>query len=197
MTMVKYKISEKDGAYSSIDGSIQKADFEVYNGCAIWAKYREQLPMLSLMYSEKFGAISKSIANLYTYGKKDWATRHEPTRTVRTEHALDVLLDVYEKKYPVDFFSIKDSIIEEVNRLNFNTTDKALESSYDLVAASKIMAVLKDDDAGTMSSWFVMRSIGIFLVNIGTLVYYIKALIFKKVSIDFPTGKKFKTEVKN
>lgn len=339
-----YKISEKDGTYSAIDGSIQKSDFEVYNGWAIWDNYREQLPMLSLLYPEKFGAISKSIANLYTYGKKDWATRHEPSPTVRTEHALVVLLDAYEKKYPLDFFSIKDSIIAEVNRLNFNTPDKALESSYDLFAASKIMAVLKDDelakeyqkkaleykgywekdfaeltkddvdkmqarglyqgtiwqyrwfvpydikglknliggesrfieeldqffeennynhanqpdlqvpglynatsqpwksqklfrnimldtvvqnyfndnskgidpyigriyknqpkaylrtmddDAGTMSSWFIMRSIGISPVNIGTPVYYITAPIFKKVSIDFPNGKKFKIEVKN
>ena len=339
-----YKISEDDGTYAAIDGSIQNADFEVYNGWAIWDNYREQLPMLSLLYPNKFKDISKSIANLYKYGKKDWATKHEPSPTVRTEHALVVLLDAYEKKYPLDFLPIKDSIIAEVNRLNFGSPDKALESSYDLFAASKIMETLNDDelartyweksldykeywekdfadltkddvdrmqarglyqgtiwqyrwfvpydisglieligsedqfikdldqffeegnynhanqpdlqvpglynatkqpwktqklfrnilldtviqnyfndnskgiapyigriyknepraylrtmddDAGTMSSWFVMRSIGISPANIGTPIYYLTAPIFEKVSIDYPNGVKFEIEVKN
>jgi len=339
-----YKISEADGTYAAIDGSIQKADFEVYNGWAIWDNYREQLPMLSLLYPEKFSAISKSIANLYSYGKKDWATRHEPSPTVRTEHALVVLLDAYEKNYPLDFHPIKDSIIAEVNRLNFGAPDKALESSYDLYAAAKIMTAIQDDDlaktyltkalayqdywkkdfadltrddvdrmqarglyqgtiwqyrwfvpydikglknliggenqflkeldqffeegnynhanqpdlqvpglynatqqpwksqklfrnilldtvvqnyfndnskgidpyigriyqnqpkaylrtmdddAGTMSSWFVMRSMGLSPANIGTPVYYLTAPIFEKVTIAYPNGKQFEIEVKN
>jgi putative alpha-1,2-mannosidase len=339
-----YRISEEDNTYAAIDGSIKKADFTVYNGWAIWDNYREQLPMLSLLYPEKYKGIVKSIANLYLYGKKDWATKHEPSPTVRTEHAIAVLLDAHEKKYSLDFFPIKDSIIAEVNRLNFNAPDKALESSYDLFAASKIMSILKDDilakeyldksleyksywkkdfadltrndvdimqarglyqgtiwqyrwfvpydiqglkdliggeeqfineldqffeennynhanqpdlqvpglynatnqpwksqklfrnimldtviqnyfnnnskgtdpyigriyknqpkaylrtmddDAGTMSSWFVMRSIGLSPSNIGTPIYYLTAPIFEKVSINYPNQKKFEIEVKN
>lgn len=339
-----YKISEKDGTYTAINGTVRKAGFNVYNGWAIWDNYREQLPMLSLLYPNEFGDISKSIANLYKYGKKDWATKHEPSPTVRTEHALVVLLDAHEKKYPLNFLPIKDSIIAEVNRLSFGAPDKALESSYDLYAASKIMAVLKDDelaktyhdksleyknywkkdfadltkndvdqmqarglyqgtiwqyrwfvpydisglknliggenqfikeldqffeennynhanqpdlqvpglynatiqpwksqklfrnllldtvvqnyfndnskgidpyigriyknrpkaylrtmddDAGTMSSWFVMRSMGISPANIGTPIYYLTAPIFEKVTIDYPNGKKFEIVVKN
>tara|TARA_R110002051_G_scaffold324970_1_gene424896 strand:- start:76958 stop:79078 length:2121 start_codon:yes stop_codon:yes gene_type:complete len=339
-----YKISENDGTYAAINGSIQNADFEVYNGWAIWDNYREQLPMLSLFYPNKYKDISKSIANLYRYGKKNWATKHEPSPTVRTEHAIVVLLDAYEKKYSVNFATIKDSIIREVNTLDFGSPDKALESSYDLFAAAKIMEVLDDkelsesyytkaldyknywekdfadmskndvdrmqarglyqgtiwqyrwfvpydieglksltggeeqfikeldqffdeenynhanqpdlqvpglynatkqpwksqkifrnllldtvvqnyfndnskgidpyigriyqnkpkaylrtmdDDAGTMSSWFVLRSMGISAVNIGTPVYYITAPIFKNVSINYPNGKSFEIEVKN
>lgn len=339
-----YKISESDGNYAAINGTNQKADFTVYNGWAIWDNYREQLPMLSLLYPNKYKDISKSIANLYKYGKQDWATKHEPSPTVRTEHAIVVLLDAYKKNYPIDFHSIKDSIISEVNKLNFGAPDKALESSYDLYAASEIMEILNDkelakiyyeksleykkywkkdfadltkndvdrmqarglyqgtiwqyrwfvpydvaglkkliggenqfikeldqffeednynhanqpdlqvpglynatsqpwksqklfrnilldtvvqnyfndnskgigsyigriyqnkpraylrtmdDDAGTMSSWFVMRSIGISPVNIGTPVYYITAPIFKKVSLNYPNGKSFDIEVKN
>ncbi len=339
-----YKINEKNGTYRAINGTIQKADFNIYNGWAIWDNYREQLPMLSLLYPEKYADISKSIANLYKYGKKDWATRHEPSPTVRTEHAIVVLLDAYKKDYPLDFAPIKDSIIAEVNRLNFGAPDKALESSYDLFAAAKIMEVLNDDelakayhkksldykdywkkdfadltkndvdrmqarglyqgtiwqyrwfvpydiaglkdliggeehfikeldrffeennynhanqpdlqvpglynatkqpwksqklfrnilldpvvqnyfnnnskgtdpyigriyknnpraylrtmddDAGTMSSWFVMRSMGLSPANIGTPVYYLTAPIFEKVSINYPNGKKFEIEVKN
>lgn len=339
-----YKISEEDGIYAAINGTIQKADFNIYNGWAIWDNYREQLPLLSLLYPDQYVDISKSIANLYRFGKKDWATRHEPSPTVRTEHALVVLLDAYEKKYPIDFHSFKDSIIAEVNRLNFEAPDKALESSYDLFAASKIMTVLNDnklakeyytksleyknywkkdfadlsrddidrmqarglyqgtiwqyrwfvpydvkglkdliggeiqfikeldqffeeenynhanqpdlqvpglynatlqpwksqklfrnilidtvvqnyfndnskgidpyisriyqnkpkaylrtmdDDAGTMSSWFVLRSIGLSPSNIGTPVYYITTPIFEKVNINYSNGKKFEIEIKN
>ncbi|PTB96457.1 alpha-mannosidase [Marivirga lumbricoides] len=339
-----YKISEGDSMYTAIDGSTKKADFTVYHGWAIWDNYREQLPMLSLLYPEKYKGIVKSIANLYRYGKKDWATKHEPSPTVRTEHAIAVLLDAYEKNYSLDLLSIKDSIIAEVNRLNFNSPDKALESSYDLYAASKIMSILKDDqlatqyrnkaleyknywekdfadlsrddvdrmqarglyqgtiwqyrwfvpydiqglknliggeaqfikeldqffeennynhanqpdlqvpglynatsqpwksqklfrnimldtvvqnyfnnnskgidpyvgriyqnqpkaylrtmddDAGTMSSWFVLRSMGISPANIGTPVYYLTAPIFEKVSIHFPNNKKFEIVVEN
>lgn len=339
-----YQISEGDSTYAAIDGSIKKADFTVYHGWAIWDNYREQLPMLSLLYPEKYTGIVKSIANLYRHGKKDWATKHEPSPTVRTEHAIAVLLDAYEKKYPLDLLSIKDSIIAEVNRLNFNAPDKALESSYDLYAASKIMSILKDDelakqyrvkaleyknywkkdfaditrndvdrmqarglyqgtiwqyrwfvpydiqglknliggeeqfikeldqffeennynhanqpdlqvpglynatsqpwksqklfrnimldtvvqnyfnnnskgidpyvgriyqnqpkayirtmddDAGTMSSWFVLRSMGLSSANIGTPIYYLTAPIFEKVSINFPNDKQFEIVVEN
>lgn len=339
-----YKVSETDGTYSAINGTTQKTDFTMYSGWAIWDNYREQLPLLSLLFPNKYKDILKSIANLYKYGKKDWATRHEPAPTVRTEHALVVLLDAYEKNYPIDFMSIKDSIIAEVNTLDFGAPDKALESSYDFWAASKIMQIAKDndlakkyheksidyktywkkdfadltkddvdrmqarglyqgtiwqyrwfvpfdieglkniiggekqfikeldqffeennynhanqpdlqvpglynatkqpwksqklfrnilldpvvqnyfndnskgiapyigriyknqpraylrtmdDDAGTMSSWFVMRSIGLSPANIGTPIYYLTAPIFKKVIINYPNGRPFKIEVKN
>jgi putative alpha-1,2-mannosidase len=86
----------KDGVYAAIDGTIQKSKF-IYNGWAIWDNYRA-IPLLSLAYPEKYGAIVKSIANLYLYGKNNWATKHEPSPTVRTEHAIVVLLDSYKKR---------------------------------------------------------------------------------------------------
>ena len=87
-----FLVSESDGSYKAIDGSIQKSSSSIYNGWAIWDNYREQLPMLSLAYPERFGPIVKSIANLYPYGKNNWATKHESSPTVRTEHAIVVLL---------------------------------------------------------------------------------------------------------
>jgi putative alpha-1,2-mannosidase len=139
-----YLISEDDGAYRAIDGSVQNSDFPVYNGWAIWDNYREQLPMLSLIYPRKFGPIAKSIANLYPYGKKNWATMHEPSPTVRTEHAIVVLLDAYKKGYPIDFETIKDSLISEVEQLNYDSPDKALESSYDNWAMAEILEITGD-----------------------------------------------------
>ena len=54
-----------------------------------------------------------------------------------------------------------------------------------------------DDDAGTMSSWFVMRSIGLSPANIGDPVYYLTAPIFKSVKINWENGKSFEMEVIN
>lgn len=139
-----YKISENDGTYSAIDGSVQKANHNMYNGWAIWDNYREQLPMLSLFFSNEFTDITKSIANLYLYGKNNWATQHEPSPTVRTEHASVVLLDAYNKGYSFNLNAIKDSLIAEADKLDYKSPDKALESSYDNWAISELLKATGD-----------------------------------------------------
>ena len=140
-----YVISEKDGRYRGHDGSMQKSKETLYNGWAIWDNYRTQLPLLSLAYPDKYQGITSSIANLYRFGKKDYATQAEPSNTVRTEHAVVVLLDSYRKGYKIDFKPIIDSLIKEVDRLDFSSPDKALESSYDVWALSEILRILKMD----------------------------------------------------
>ncbi len=136
-----YLVSEPDGAYRGRDGSLQHTTDSVYNGWAIWDNYRTQLPLLSILYPDRYKSITTSLANLYQFGKKDYATQHEPSNTVRTEHAIVVLLDAYRKGYKVDFNKITDSLIAEVNRLDFSHPDKALESSYDAWALSQILAI--------------------------------------------------------
>ncbi|GAA4307224.1 glycoside hydrolase family 92 protein [Mucilaginibacter gynuensis] len=136
-----YVVSENDGSFRAIDGSLQQSKDAAYNGWAIWDNYRTQLPLLSVTYPERYKAIAQSIANLYPYGKKDYATTHEPSNTVRTEHAIVVLLDAYRKGYPIDFSKITDSLINEVDKLDFSHPDKALESSYDAWALSQILAI--------------------------------------------------------
>ena len=339
-----FLVSEKDGVYPAIDGSVQKSETPIYNGWAIWDNYREQLPMLSLAYPEKYGDIAKSIANLYPYGKNNWATMHEPSPTVRTEHAMVVLLDAYRKGYDIPLNDIKTELLNEASHLDFGAPDKALESSYDCWAMSEILKItgdtalsqkyfnkaleykkywLKDfadlsrddidrmqarglyqgtiwqyrwfvpfdvaglkelaggenefvkqldqffrdndynhanqpdlqvpgmynatsepwksqklyrnllldtvvqcyfndnskgvdpyigriyknqpraylrtmdDDAGTMSSWFVMRSIGLSPANIGSPVYYLTAPVFKSVNLNWENGRTFHVEVSN
>jgi putative alpha-1,2-mannosidase len=138
-----YVISEKDGTYRATDGSLQRSKEPMYNGWAIWDNYRTQLPLLALAVPEKYKGISTSIAKLYAYGKKDYATQHEPSNTVRTEHAIVVLLDAYRKGFKVDFAGICDSLIKDVDRLDYGHPDKALESSYDAWALAQILKVLK------------------------------------------------------
>lgn len=52
-----------------------------------------------------------------------------------------------------------------------------------------------DDDAGTMSSWFVLSSMGLFPVCPGVPYYWIQVPVFDLVTINLENGKKFCTEV--
>jgi putative alpha-1,2-mannosidase len=140
-----YRISEPDGVYRAIDGSLQKSKDNIYNGWSIWDNYKTQLPLLSLLDPVRYQEIIHSIANLYRYGKNNWATQTEPSNSVRTEHAIVVLLDAYRKGYKVDFGSIRDSLIKEMSVLDFTKPDKALESSYDAWAMAEILHILKED----------------------------------------------------
>ena len=141
-----YVISEKDGSYRGTNGVIGKTKELLYNGWAIWDNYRTQLPLLAITLPEKYAGITTSIANLYANGKKDYASQHEPSNTVRTEHAIVVLLDAYRKGYKVNFAAICDSLIKDVDLLDYSHPDKALESSYDAWALSQILKVLKKDE---------------------------------------------------
>ena len=143
-----FLVSEEGGTFRATDGSVQNEEYKVYNGWAIWDNYREQLPLLSLIKPKTYQNITTSIANLYRFGKKNWATEHETSPTVRTEHAMVVLLDAYKKGYEVDFEAIKDSLLYEADHLDFGAPDKALESSYDLWAMSEILKATGDSKAG-------------------------------------------------
>lgn len=140
-----YVISEKDGTFRATDGSLQKAKEPMYNGWAIWDNYRTQLPLLALTQPERYSGMVSSIANLYAFGKKDYATAHEPSNTVRTEHAIVVLLDAWRKGFKVDFRRICDSLVKDVDRLDYSHPDKALESSYDAWALAQILRSLQMD----------------------------------------------------
>lgn len=138
-----YIISESDGTFRSTDGQVRQLNEVRYNGWAVWDNYRTQLPLLSIGWPNQYQGMVNSLAHLYESGKKDFATQTEPSNTVRTEHAIVVLLDSYRKGYHVDFAKIADSLIKEVDQLDFSKPDKALESSYDTWALSEILSILK------------------------------------------------------
>jgi putative alpha-1,2-mannosidase len=142
-----YNISETDGQYNTISGETRRESHAVYNGWAIWDNYRTQLPLLALGYPEQYQDITFSIQNLYPYGKKNWATQHEPSPTVRTEHAIVVLLDATRKGYTVNYPRIIDSLVSENRRLDYGSPDKALESCYDAWALSEIFGILGNREA--------------------------------------------------
>ncbi|HTN22280.1 MAG TPA: glycoside hydrolase domain-containing protein [Pelobium sp.] len=134
-----FKISETDGAYRANDGTQQQSEQVYYNGWAIWDNYKTQLPLFSLAFPSFFGDFSRSIASLYKYGKKDYATQHEPSNTVRTEHAVVVILDAINKGYKLPLLDITKPLQDEIDKLDFKSPDKALESCYDIWAFSQIL----------------------------------------------------------
>lgn len=139
-----YVISSPDGQYRDTKGELKKDKQVHYNGWAIWDNYRTQLPLLSIINQNEYAGMVSSIAELYQSGKKDYAGQNEPSNTVRSEHAIVVLLDAYRKGYPVDFEKIADSLVKEVNGLDYKSPDKALEMSYDHWALSEIFTILKN-----------------------------------------------------
>ncbi|WP_207423274.1 glycoside hydrolase domain-containing protein [Desertivirga brevis] len=141
-----YKISEMDGSYRGNDGSLQNTKSDFYNGWAIWDNYKTQLPLLSFAYAERYKDIAQSVAWLYRYGKKDYATENEPSNTVRTEHAVVVLLDALRKGYALPLQEILPSLRAEMDQLTFQSPDKALESSYDLWAFAGLLKDLKQSE---------------------------------------------------
>lgn len=141
-----YVISDQDGQYRNTKGELRKAKEIRYNGWAIWDNYRTQLPLLSITMPERYAGMVTSIADLYHSGKKDYAGQSEPSNTVRSEHAIVVLLDAYRKGYPVDFAGIADSLEKEVRGLDYKSPDKALESGYDNWALSEIFTILKQPE---------------------------------------------------
>jgi putative alpha-1,2-mannosidase len=54
-----------------------------------------------------------------------------------------------------------------------------------------------DDDAGTMSAWYVLASMGIYPVCVGEPVYTLTAPIFSSVRIQLPGNKSFSILAKN
>ncbi|OYX86423.1 MAG: alpha-mannosidase [Flavobacteriales bacterium 32-34-25] len=143
-----FVISEADKKYRAIDGSLNESDRVLYNGWAIWDNYKTQLPLLSFAYPDEYKDIAWSIAEMYKHGKQDFSTQNEPSQTVRTEHAIVVLLDAFRKGYKVEFQSILDSLVAENRKLDFSTPDKALESFYDIWALGEIFKEIGNIEKG-------------------------------------------------
>jgi len=81
----------------------------------------------------------------------------------------------------------------------FNDNSKGIDSYIGRIYKNEPQAYVRtmDDDAGTMSSWFVMRSIGLSPANIGSPIYYLTAPIFEYVKLNWENGKSFQIRVSN
>jgi putative alpha-1,2-mannosidase len=122
-----------DGYYRGTDGKIYRAEgYTHYDGWSIWDTYRTKLPLITLLYPEYMTDIARSLTDLYRTGKEDWSGRNEPVPTVRTEHALLVLLDAYRKGIrDFDVETAYAGMLKEARKLPYKSPDNILETSYD------------------------------------------------------------------
>lgn len=143
-------VTSYDNKYYGTDGSIHTAEgFTYYSSWSLWDTFRTKFPMIVLMEPSVMSDISQSLIKLYQTGKVDWSTREEATPTVRTEHAVVLLLDAYRKGIPgIKFEDAYKGMQEEATRLPMKSPDQKLESSYDLWALAQIAEIIgKHDDA--------------------------------------------------
>lgn len=135
-----YKISEYDGNYRATDGKIHQSSNPRYHGWAIWDNYKTQLPLISIAYPEYYQDFIYSIADLYHFGKYNFAGPTEPANSVRTEHSSVVLLDGLNKGMRLNLGEIRDALIADTSNFDFTKPDKYLESCYDMWATGRLLS---------------------------------------------------------
>ncbi|TMM36010.1 glycoside hydrolase family 92 protein, partial [Colwellia ponticola] len=85
----------------------------------------------------------------------------------------------------------RNIMLDTMVQTYFNDNSKGIDSYIGRIYKNEPQAYVRtmDDDAGTMSSWFVMRSIGLSPANIGSPIYYLTAPIFESVQLNWENGK--------
>ena len=137
-------VTSFDGHYLATDGQIRHAgDATYYSSWSLWDTYRTKFPLLVLLEPETMSHMAQSLVKLYQSGKENWSTDSEATPTVRTEHAVILLLDAYRKGIKnIDFKACYKELCEEASKLPLNSPDQKLESACDLWALAQIAEII-------------------------------------------------------
>lgn len=140
-------VTSADGQYMATDGKIHDAeDATYYSSWSLWDTYRTKLPLLVLLEPKAMSHMAQSLVRLYLTGKENWSTDSEATPTVRTEHAVILLLDAYRKGIKnIDFKACYKELCKEAAELPLNSPDQKLESACDLWALSQIAEIIGND----------------------------------------------------
>ena len=154
-------VSSPDGAYLGTDGKVYiSEDFRYYSNWSLWDTFRTKFPLLVLTEPAKMRDMATSLIHLYATGKKDWSTGFESTPTVRTEHAIILLLDAYRKGITnLDFRKGYAGMKQEMERLPMRSPDQKMESAYDLWAMAKIAEIIGEK---ADSEQYRQRSVSLF-----------------------------------
>ncbi|WP_322964034.1 glycoside hydrolase domain-containing protein [Sphingomonas fuzhouensis] len=142
-------IDDPDRRHRENDGTIarSRAGQTRYASWSLWDNYRTQLPLLALLQPERSQDIARSLADLYTRGKAQWATMTEPFLTVRTEHAGIALLDMRRKGIAgFDAPAALKGMVADSATLQRDTPDQQIEAAYDDWATAQLAQDLGDVD---------------------------------------------------
>lgn len=154
-------VTSPDGEYLGTDGKkYVSKDFRYYSNWSLWDTFRTKFPLLVLTEPVKMRDMATSLIHLYTTGKKDWSTGFESTPTVRTEHAVVLLLDTYRKGITnLDFRKGYAGMKEEMERLPMRSPDQKMESAYDLWAMAQIADIIDEKEDAEL---YKQRSASLF-----------------------------------
>ncbi len=154
-------VSSPDGAYLGTDGKVYiSEDFRYYSNWSLWDTFRTKFPLLVLTEPAKMRDMATSLIHLYATGKKDWSTGFESTPTVRTEHAVILLLDAYRKGITnLDFRKGYAGMKQEMERLPMRSPDQKMEAAYDLWAMARIAGIIGEK---ADSEQYRQRSVSLF-----------------------------------
>lgn len=154
-------VSSPDGAYLGTDGKVYiSEDFRYYSNWSLWDTFRTKFPLLVLTEPAKMRDMATSLIHLYATGKKDWSTGFESTPTVRTEHAVILLLDAYRKGITnLDFRKGYAGMKLEMERLPMRSPDQKMEAAYDLWAMARIAEIIGEK---ADSEQYRQRSVSLF-----------------------------------
>ena len=154
-------VSSPDGAYLGTDGKVYiSEDFRYYSNWSLWDTFRTKFPLLVLTEPAKMRDMATSLIHLYATGKKACSPGFEPPPTVRTEHAVILLLDAYRKGITnLDFRKGYAGMKQEMERLPMRSPDQKMESAYDLWAMAKIAEIIGEK---ADSEQYRQRSVSLF-----------------------------------
>ncbi len=135
-----YDIADESGSYGGSDGNTyHSAGGRYYSGWSLWDTFRSKMPLLSILYPEKYKSMMHSMYQLYKQGKSDDPTNTESFILIRNEHSIPVLLDAYRKNLLDEpLADILPLMKEEAENLSVDSPDKILEACYDWWALSEI-----------------------------------------------------------
>ena len=137
--------NDVNGEYLGADWKVHKTEpgRDHYTTFSGWDTYRTQSQILAVLYPKESSDMMQSLAVLYTTGKRDWSTDAECVPTVRTEHAIALLLDSRLKGIEIpNLAEAYAGMKHEVANLPLKSPDQCMEASTDLWALSRVADLL-------------------------------------------------------
>lgn len=139
------KTQNRDGIFRGTDGELHLAkDYTHYNGWSVWDNFRNKFSLYALIIPDISNDIANSLVSLYKHGMPYWSGYNEPVPTVRTEHTVVVLLDLYRRG--IVNFDIKpmyQRLTAEINNITAKSPDSRLELANDYWALSEFAGILE------------------------------------------------------
>ena len=136
--------------FVATNGKVYTSENYTHYDCwSMWDNFRNKFSLYALLVPDISNDIAYSLIDLYKYGKGNWSGYNEPVPTVRTEHSIITLLDLY--KRGITGFEIEPlykKLSSEITNTYDKTPDTKLELSYDYWALSQFSELLnKEADA--------------------------------------------------